>query len=215
MPWDPLADFMMMNYCTQSWMSLWRSHKPVICKVQGHAVGGGSDIALCCDMIIMASDAKIGYPPARIWGCPTTFMWVYRVGAEKAKRILLTGDLITGEEACKMGLVTAAVPEDQLDAEVERWAARISSVPKNQLIMQKLVVNSAYENMGIQTTQTLATVMDGIARHSPEGIGFQERAMEVGFKQVVKERDSGAPITMMARAKMDEQQHHDATVARL
>ncbi|KAL6069948.1 Enoyl-CoA hydratase [Balamuthia mandrillaris] len=201
MPWDPIVDYQMMDQFTQSFLSLWRSYKPVICKIQGYAVAGGSDIALCCDLVVMAEDAKIGYPPARVWGCPTTFMWVYRVGAEKAKRMLLTGDLINGKEAEKMGLVSAAVPASELDATVEKLAQRISSVPKNQLIMQKLVINSAYENMGMRTTQTMATLMDGIARHSPEGVGFKERAEQVGFKQAVIERDSGRPITFMAKTK--------------
>ncbi|MBW2443933.1 MAG: hypothetical protein JRH12_25930, partial [Deltaproteobacteria bacterium] len=133
--------------------------------------------------------ARIGYPPARVWGCPTTAMWVYRVGAERAKRLLLTGDLIDGLEAEKIGLVHKAVPEDRLENEVEDLAERIAGVPKNQLMMQKLMVNQAFANMGLETTQMMATLFDGITRHSPEGVAFKARAEEVGFKQAVKERD--------------------------
>lgn len=194
MPWDPMIDFEMMFRNTQDFMSLWRSNKPTIAKIRGFAVAGGSDIALCCDLIVMADTARIGYPPARVWGCPTTAMWVYRVGAERAKRMLFTGDLITGIEAHDMGLVIDAVPEDDLDERVEQLTNRIKGVPRNQLMMQKLMVNQAYDNMGLSSTQMLATVFDGITRHSPEGVWFKERAEEVGFQQAVAERDSGEPI---------------------
>jgi enoyl-CoA hydratase len=193
-PWDPLQDYAIMSRFTAGFMSLWRSLKPVICKVQGYAVAGGSDIALCADLVVMAEDALIGYPPARVWGCPTTAMWVYRVGAERAKRMLLTGDLIPGTEAARIGLVGEAVPAERLDARVEELAMRMAGVPVNQLMMQKLMVNQAYDNMGLAGTQLLATVFDGIARHSPEGVAFKRRAESVGFKQAVKERDSGAPL---------------------
>jgi len=194
MPWDPMVDFDLMYRNTQDFMALWRSSKPTIAKIRGFAVAGGSDIALCCDLVIMAEDAKIGYPPARVWGCPTTFMWVYRLGAERAKRMLLTGDLIDGREAKEMGLVLDAVPEAELDRRVRELADRIKGVPRNQLRMQKLMVNQAFENMGLATTQIMATVFDGIARHSPEGLWFKQRAEEVGFHRAVAERDSGDPI---------------------
>jgi enoyl-CoA hydratase len=194
MPWDPMVDFRFMYGNTQKFMSLWRSYKPTIAKVRGHAVAGGSDIALCCDLVVMATDAMIGYPPARVWGIPTTAMWVYRLGAERAKRMLLTGDLISGDEAKAMGLVTEAVPEPDLDAEVARLAARMSGVPRNQLMMAKLMVNQAFDNMGMASTQMFATLFDGIARHTPEGMWFKQRAEEVGFKQAVQERDSGDVI---------------------
>lgn len=194
LPWDPMVDYAGMSENTACFMSLWRSFKPVICRVQGYAVAGGSDIALCADLVIMAEDARIGYPPARVWGCPTTAMWVYRLGAERAKRMLLTGDLITGAEAVRLGLVSEAVPASELDATVERWAARMTGVPRNQLMMQKLMINQAYDNMGLATTQMLATLFDGITRHSPEGFAFKARCEQVGFKEAVKERDSGSPI---------------------
>ncbi|MGI9464301.1 MAG: crotonase/enoyl-CoA hydratase family protein, partial [Aestuariivirgaceae bacterium] len=160
-------------------------------KVHGYAVAGGSDIALCADMIVMAEDAKIGYMPARVWGCPTTAMWVYRLGPEQAKRMLLTGDKIDGREAERIGLVMKAVPADQLDGQVEALAERMASVPVNQLMMQKMVINQAIEAMGLANTQRLATVFDGITRHSPEGLNFKERAEAVGWKQAVDERDRG------------------------
>lgn len=194
MPWDPMIDFELMYRNTQDFMSLWRSHKPTIAKIHGYAVAGGSDIALCCDLIVMADNAKIGYPPTRVWGCPTTAMWVYRLGAERAKRMLLTGDLITGAEAKEIGLVIDSVPEDELDARVQELANRIKGVPRNQLMMQKLMVNQAYENMGLANTQMIATIFDGITRHSPEGVWFKQRAEEAGFAQAVRERDSGDPI---------------------
>ena len=194
MPWDPTLDYAMMSRNTEDFMSLWRCGKPTICKIHGAAVAGGSDIALCCDLIVIAEDARIGYPPARVWGCPTTAMWVYRLGAERAKRMLLTGDLIGGREAADIGLVLESVPLVELDARVDRLAARMAGVPKNQLMMQKLMINQAYENMGLNNTQVLATLFDGITRHSPEGVWFKQRAEEVGFKQAVAERDSGDAI---------------------
>jgi len=194
MPWDPMIDYRMMKQNTDDFMSLWRSYKPTIAQVHGHAVAGGSDIALCCDFAVMAEDARIGYPPARVWGCPTTAMWVYRLGAEKAKRMLLTGDLVDGREAKAMGLVLDAVPEAQLGTRVLELAGRMAGVPKNQLMMQKLVVNQAYESMGLATTQMLATLFDGITRHSPEGTWFRQYAAEHGFHEAVRLRDSGEPI---------------------
>lgn len=192
MPWDPMKDFANMSRNTELFMSLWRSHRPVICKVHGYAVAGGSDIALCSDIIVMAEDAQIGYMPVRVWGCPTTAMWVYRLGPERAKRMLFTGDKIDGREAADMGLVYKAVPAAQLDAEVEALAQRISTVPINQLMMQKMVVNQAIEAMGLGNTQRLATIFDGITRHSPEGLNFKQRAEQVGWKQAVRERDEGS-----------------------
>ncbi|HEY5072220.1 MAG TPA: crotonase/enoyl-CoA hydratase family protein [Caulobacteraceae bacterium] len=194
MPWDPTIDFAFMWRNTQDFMSLWRARKPTIAQVHGAAVAGGSDIALCCDFLIMTETARIGYPPARVWGVPTPAMWVYRLGPQAAKRLMMTGDLIDGKAAAQMGLALKAVPESELESAVEALAARLRGVPRNQLMMTKMVVNQAYENMGLATTQMLATFFDGVARHSPEGQWFREYAQEVGFKQAVAERDSGAPI---------------------
>jgi enoyl-CoA hydratase len=129
--------------------------------------------------------------PTRVWGCPTTAMWIYRLGAEKAKRMLFTGDKIDGREAEKLGLVLKAVPADRLDEEVDELAHRMASVPQNQLMMQKLMVNQALYNMGLMGTQMIATVFDGITRHSPEGLNFKRRSEEMGWKRAVDERDQG------------------------
>ena len=192
--WDPLKDYASMRAATEHYFSLWRSLKPTIAKVRGHAVAGGSDVALSCDLVVIAKDAKIGYMPARVWGCPTTAMWVYRLGAERAKRMLLTGDTISGSKAAEWGLVLEAVPEPDLDGAVEALADRIATVPTNQLAMQKLMVNQAYDNMGLQTTQNLATLFDGITRHSPEGRWFMDFAQAQGFHAATKWRDEGGLI---------------------
>jgi enoyl-CoA hydratase len=192
--WDPIRDFAMMKNNTDDFFSLWRSLKPTLAKVHGYAVAGGSDIALSCDLVVMADDARIGYMPSRVWGCPTTAMWVYRLGAERAKRMLLTGDTIDGRTAAEWGLVVESVAPERLDETVEALADRMASVPINQLVMQKLMINQAYDNMGLQGTQILATLFDGITRHSPEGRWFQRFAAEHGFHEAVKWRDSGRPI---------------------
>ena len=192
--WDPIKDFRGMKQNTDDFFTLWRSLKPTICKVQGYAIAGGSDIALSCDMLIMADDARIGYPPARVWGCPTTAMWVYRLGAQRAKRMLLTGDTIDGVTAADWGLALEAVPADELDSAVEALADRIAGVPLNQLAMQKMMINQAYDNMGLQGTQVLATLFDGITRHSPEGRWFKDFAERDGFHAAVQYRDSGRKI---------------------
>ena len=194
MPWDPMKDYRGMKANTDDFFAIWRSYKPVICKVHGYAVAGGSDIALCADIVIMEDKAKIGYMPARVWGCPTTAMWVYRLGAEKAKRMLLTGDTVDGTTAEKMGLVYQAVPLKDLNKAVDALAKRMAGVPKNQLMMQKLMINQAYENMGLSSTQMMATLFDGITRHSREGAWFKNYAEKHGFHAAVKWRDSGKAI---------------------
>ena len=189
--WDPIRDFAGMKANTDHFFSLWRSAKPTVAKVHGYAVAGGSDIALSCDLVVMAEDARIGYMPARVWGCPTTAMWVYRLGAEKAKRMLLTGDTIDGTRAREWGLVLDAVPAEELDDAVDALVDRMVGVPINQLVMQKMMVNQAYDNMGLQSTQNLAILFDGITRHSPEGRWFVDFAQEHGFPAAVQWRDSG------------------------
>ena len=192
MPWDPIQDYQFMWRNTQHFMALWRAMKPVICKVHGFAVAGGSDIALCADLTIMAEDAEIGYMPTRVWGTPTTAMWVQRLGPEKAKRMLFTGDKINGVEAENMGLILKSVPKAKLNEEVELLAQRMATVPINQLAMQKMLVNQAMETSGLIQTQKMATLFDGISRHSPEGIAFKQRVEKVGWKQAVEDRDTGS-----------------------
>ncbi|WP_153504062.1 crotonase/enoyl-CoA hydratase family protein [Cumulibacter manganitolerans] len=193
-PWDPIRDYREMRRNTDQFFSLWRSLKPTIAKVHGYAIAGGSDIALCADVLIMADDARIGYPPARVWGCPTTAMWVYRLGAQRAKRMLLTGDTISGAQAAEWGLALESVPAERLDEAVEALADRMSGMPTNQLVMQKLMINQAYDNMGLNSTQTIATIFDGITRNSPEGKWFKEFAERDGFHAAVAWRDSGQLI---------------------
>ena len=192
--WDVMRDYRGMRRNTDDFFTLFRSLTPSICKIHGYAVAGGSDIALSCDLVVMAEDAKIGYMPARVWSCPTTAMWVYRLGVERAKRMLFTGDKIDGRTAAEWGLVLEAVPADQLDARVEALADRIASVPTNHLAMHKLMVNQALDNMGLNSTQTLATLFDGVTRHSAEGRWFKEFAEQRGFHAAVEWRDSGRPM---------------------
>ena len=187
--WDPMRDLAMMSENVGCFMSLWRSRKPVIAKVHGWCVGGGTDLALCSDLVIAAEDAAIGYPPARVWGSPTTAMWVYRIGMERAKRLLLTGDSVSGREAEAIGLVSKAVPAAELDAVVDALATRIAQLPQNQLAMMKLLVNQTYENMGLASTQLLGTLLDGVARHTPEGVAWRTEAREHGVKAALTVRD--------------------------
>jgi len=194
MPWDPMRDYRFMRRNTDDFMSLWRSPKPTVCKVHGYAAAGGSDIALCCDLLLMADDAKIGYMPARVWGCPSTAMWVYRLGPQRAKRMLFTGDLIDGRTAADWGLALSSVPLSQLDGAVQKLAERIAGVPKNQLMMHKLTINQAVDAMGLEQTQMLANMFDGVARHSPEGLWFKRYAEAFGFHAAAEWRDSGRPL---------------------
>jgi enoyl-CoA hydratase len=187
--WDPVADFRGMSANVRSFMSLWESRKPVIAQVHGWCVGGGTDLALCSDLIYMAEDARIGYPPSRVWGTPTTCMWVYRLGLEHAKRLMLSGESLDGREAERLGLVSRAVPAERLAQEVESFAEKLATTPVNQLVMTKLLVNQAYENMGLRTTQVLGTFLDGIARHTPEGVAWRDLAMREGFQEAVRQRD--------------------------
>ncbi len=188
--WDPVRDYLGMSRNVRAFMSLWESPKPVIAQVHGWCVGGGTDMALCSDLIYVAEDAQIGYPPARIWGEPTTVMWVYRLGLEHAKRLMLTGESLSGQEAERLGLASKAVPADELAAAVETMARKLTNIPANQLAMSKLLVNQAYENMGLRTSQMLGTLLDGIARHTPEGIAWRDLAMKEGFREAVRRRDA-------------------------
>ena len=193
-PWDPMEDYAYMKRNTDDFMSLWRSAKPTIAKVHGHAVAGGSDIALCCDLLVMADDARIGYMPTRVWGCPTTAMWTYRLGPTRAKQLMFTGDTIDGATAARWGLANEAVPAAQLDAAVMKLASRIAGVPRSHLAMHKMVINQVLLTMGLEQAQSLATVFDGITRHNPEGLWFRRYAQAEGFKAAVQWRDSGRPI---------------------
>jgi enoyl-CoA hydratase len=188
-PWDPIVDYQSMSRYVNTYMRLWRSPKPVIAQVHGFCVGGGTDFALCSDLIVCSEDCRIGYPPARVWGSPTTMMWVYRLGLERTKRVLLTGDPLDGRRAVEWGLASEAVPEAELDDTALALAKRVALLPSNQLQMMKLLINQAYEQMGLSTTQLIGTLLDGSARHTPEGVEFTKRAIEdVG--RAVSERDA-------------------------
>jgi len=187
--WDPMVDFQMMSRNVRGFMSLFESDKPVLCKVHGFCVAGGTDMALCSDLLVVAEDAKIGYPPSRVWGVPTTALWAHRIGPQRAKRLMFTGDSLTGTEAVEWGLAIEAAPAAELDERFDALLQRVARLPVNQLVMMKLVVNSTIRAQGLSTTQMLATVFDGVARHTAEGYEFQRRAAEAGFKQAVRERD--------------------------
>ena len=187
--WDPMVDYQMMARNVRGFMSLFHANKPVVCKVHGFCVAGGTDMALCSDLLVIAEDAKIGYPPARVWGSPTTSVWAFRIGIEKAKRLLFTGDCLNGREAVEWGLATECAPAATLNERFEILLERIARMPINQLVMMKLLVNQTVLSAGLPTTQILGTVFDGIARHTIEGYAFQQRAAAAGFKQAVHERD--------------------------
>jgi enoyl-CoA hydratase len=187
--WDPMVDYAMMSRNVQGFMTLFACGKPVVCRVHGFCVAGGTDMALCSDLLVIAEDAKIGYPPARVWGSPTTALWAHRIGAQRAKRLLFTGDSLSGREAAEWGLAIEAPPADQLEERTEILVRRIARVPVNQLMMMKLLVNQTLYAQGLHATQVLGTVFDGITRHTAEGYAFQRRAAEAGFRQAVRERD--------------------------
>jgi enoyl-CoA hydratase len=189
-----MADYKFMKQNTDRFASLWRSYKPTIARIHRYCVAGGTDIALSCDFIIMESSARIGYPPTRVWGCPSTGMWIHRLGVQAAKRMLFTGDLVTGTYAKEIGLALEAPEPQDLDARVDALAQRMAGVPKNQLMMQKLMINQAVDAMGLANTQMIATLFDGITRHSPEGMWFKQKAEAEGFHEAVRHRDSGEAI---------------------
>jgi enoyl-CoA hydratase len=191
--WDPGKDFIGTTSQalapTQKFMSLWRSPKPVIAQVHGWCVGGGSDFALCADLVIASEDARIGTPYSRLWGAYLSGMWVYRLGLAKAKQHALTGRPLSGREAAEVELINEAVPFDELEATVRERAEELASIPAAQLAAMKLMVNQAYENMGLASTQTLGSILDGIMRNIPEAKSWIERAAEEGVPAVVAERD--------------------------
>lgn len=187
--WDPMVDYALMSRCVRGFMTLFHCGKPVVCKVHGFCVAGGTDMALCSDLLVIAEDAKIGYPPARVWGSPTTSLWTHRIGPARAKRLLFTGDSLSGREAVEWGLATESAPADKLDERTEILIGRIAQMPINQLMLMKLLVNQTLYAQGLHATQVLGTVFDGIARHTAEGYGFQQRAAEAGFREAVRERD--------------------------
>jgi len=187
--WDSVGDYRMMKTFVDTYMKLWYAQKPTIAAVHGWCIAGGTDMVLCADMIVAAESASFGYPPSRVWGTPTTAMWVYRMGLEKAKRYLLTGDEIPAPEAARIGLILETVPDDRLQTHAMALAKRMARLPGNQLAMLKLLCNHTVENMGLGSSRLLGTLFDGVARHTQEGLDFVARAGNVGFREAVRERD--------------------------
>jgi enoyl-CoA hydratase len=187
--WDSVIDQREMSRFVDAYMRLWYCRKPTISAVNGWCIAGGTDLVLCSDIIIAGEGASFGYPPSRVWGTPTTAMWVYRLGFERAKRYLLTGDEIPAPEAARIGLILETVPDDQLQEHAFAFARRMAQVPGNQLEMLKLLCNQTAENMGISSTRTLGVLFDGVARHTQEGQDFVARSAEIGIREAVRERD--------------------------
>jgi enoyl-CoA hydratase len=187
--WDPMVDYALMSRFNKGFASLLHANKPTVAKLHGFCVAGGTDIALFADQIIAAADTKIGYPPMRVWGVPAAGMWAHRLGDQRAKRLLFTGDCITGAEAAEWGLAVEAPPADELDERTETLLERIARMPLNQLMMAKLALNSALFAQGVATSGMISTVFDGIARHTPEGYAFARTAAQDGFRAAVRERD--------------------------
>ncbi len=187
--WDSVQDMAMIGRFVEAFMKLWYCRKPTIAAVQGWCIGGGTDMVLCSDIIVAADDARFGYPPSRVWGTPTTAMWVYRMGLEKAKRYMLTGDEIPAKKAAELGLILETVPADQLWDYTLGLAKRMAQVPINQLIMLKMLANETAENMGLASSRRLGTLFDGIARHTQEGLDFVKSMNELGHRDAVRRRD--------------------------
>ncbi|WP_336082614.1 crotonase/enoyl-CoA hydratase family protein [Nocardia sp. SSK8] len=187
--WDPMLDYAMMSRFNRGFASLLHANKPTVAKLHGFAVAGGTDIALFCDQIICADDTKIGYPPTRVWGIPAAGMWAHRLGDQRAKRLLFTGDCISGAQAAEWGLAVESCPAEELDARTEEFVARIARMPVNQLMMAKLALNSALNAQGVANSGMISTVFDGISRHTREGYAFQLRSATAGFREAVRERD--------------------------
>lgn len=192
--WDAGKDMVMVTHQQLGWvprfMSLWRTPKPVIAQIHGWCVGGGSELALCADIVIASEDARIGTPYSRMWGCHHAGMWVHRLGLTKAKELALTGRSLSGVEAAEISLINKAVPFDKLQQETRALAKQLSSIPMSQLAAMKLVVNQAYENMGLQSTQLLGSVMDAMLRNTPEALAWIKTAQEQGVAAAVADRDA-------------------------
>ncbi|MCW3029965.1 MAG: Enoyl-CoA hydratase/isomerase [Solirubrobacterales bacterium] len=205
--WDPGKDFVFATAPSLApvpqFMSLWRSPKPVIAQVHGWCVGGGSDMALCADLVIASDDARIGTSYSRMWGCYLSGMWLYRLGLTRAKEYALTGRPLSGVEAADCGLINAAVPFARLQTEVAERAAELASIPSSQLSAMKLIVNQAYDNMGLASTQMLGPILDGLMRNTPDAARFIELAEREGVHDAVALRDR--PFGDYSQAPADEQ----------
>ena len=213
--WDPGKDFVWATSAgfgaTPKFMSIWRSPKPVIAQVHGWCVGGGSDMALCADLVIASEDARIGTPYSRMWGAYLSGMWLYRLGLTKAKEYALTGKPLSGAEAAEAGLINRAVPFEELESAVASQAQALAAIPPSQLAAMKLIVNQAYENMGLASTQTLGPILDGLMRNTPDAAAFIELAEREGVGAAVTRRDG--PFGDYSRAPADQQPNPGNTVS--
>jgi enoyl-CoA hydratase len=191
--WDPGKDFAMATAPqvapTQKLMSVWRTPKPVIAQVHGWCVGGGSDFALCADLVVASEDAVIGTPYSRMWGAYLSGMWIYRLGLARAKYHALTGRPLSGREAADAELINDAVPFERLEETVRELAEDLAALPASQLAAMKLIVNHAYEQQGLASTQTLGPILDGLMRNTPDALEFIARAEREGVPTVARERD--------------------------
>src|SRR5882757_1817420 len=212
--WDAGKDFAMATSQAvgpvPKFMSLWRSPKPVIAQVHGWCVGGGSDMALCADLVIASEDARIGTSYSRMWGCYLTGMWLYRLGLTKAKEHALTGRPLSGREAADVELINRAVPFERLEAEVRERAEQLATIPLSQLTAMKLIVNQAYENMGLASTQALGPILDGLMRNTPEAKEFIELAEREGVSGALVQRDG--PFGDYSQAPPEEQPNPDNVI---
>jgi enoyl-CoA hydratase len=190
------------SYLT-TFMGLWRGLKPTIAKVHGYCVGGGSELALCADLVVASDCARFGTPYSRVWGCHLTGMWIYRLGLAKAKYYALSGEWISGKEAVAAGLINFSWPLEELDARTRALAEKLARIPLTQLAAMKLIVNQAYDNMGLQGTQTLGPILDGIMRNTPEGREFVRVARKDGVQGAIKRRDG--PFGDYSQAPASEQ----------
>ena len=187
--WDPVRDYQFMHNNVRRFMKIWECPKPVLGEITGWAVGGATDMVLCCDQLYMAADAHIGYAPSRVFGTPTTMMWVYRLGLEHAKQFILTGRAIDAQTAYRIGLVAHVVESDQIAERIEADARLFRNIPANQLALNKMLINQAFENMGLRTSQMLGTFFDGVTRHTEEALQWSDDLAARGVKEVVADRD--------------------------
>ena len=170
-------------------MAAFEIHKPVIAQIHGYCLAGGTDLALLCDILVASDDAVIGFPPVRDLGSPPNQMWVYNVGPQWAKRLLLTGDTISGQDAQKIGLVLKSVPAHLLEKEVEFLADRFARIDPDILSVNKRSVNLALELMGAKTMQRLAAELDARGHKAQSADTFRKTVKEHGLKSALQKRD--------------------------
>jgi enoyl-CoA hydratase/carnithine racemase len=190
--WDTVQDVEVIGTFGRTFARLHDISKPTVAAVQGWCVAGGTDMVLNADLIVAGRSARFGYPPARVWGVPEApWVWVARLGLERAKRYLFTGDEITADEAARMGMILEVVDDDALAAHADALARRIALLPLNQLTMMKWMLNDvARHQYEPDTSRLLGFIFDGVARHTQEGLDFVRRAQEIGWRDAVRERDA-------------------------